>query len=298
MGFLGLARDAVNGMLRPLNLRLDTRTAEQAEAVRLAELVRAGHFDRPIFPVLNQFVRCDPAPVLEAVKMHEPELERFSIEPHPDRYAFSNDYYGSPDAEVLYAMVRILRPRRILEVGSGHSTLLFRQAIIDGALTTRLISIDPSPRREIAKHADEVMRERVERLDTHRTFSYLEPNDILFIDSSHEIKAGNDVLHLYLNVLPAVGNGVIVHLHDIFLPYEYPKRWLVEDGWTWAEQYLLQAWLQGCDDFEVLWPGHYLQKTLPQFATRFRHWRGADARSLWLRRLTGAPRRSAGEQDS
>lgn len=295
MGILGLAKTVLNGVLRPFNLRLDSRTADRTEAARLAELLRNGHFDRPVFPVLDQFARCDPAPILEAVKRYEPELGRFDREPSAMQYAFSNDYFASPDAEVLYAMVRMLQPRRIVEVGSGHSTLLFRQAIADGALATRLISIDPSPRREIAKHADEVIRERVESLDTGRIFSLLERNDILFIDSSHEVKPGNDVLHLYLSVLPSIRDGVVVHVHDIFLPFEYPNRWVVENRWTWAEQYVLQSLLQDSPAFEILWAGHYFQRTRTRFAENFKYWHKGDAQSVWMRRVAYAAKGTAGE---
>jgi predicted O-methyltransferase YrrM len=284
MGLLGSAKAALNHLLRPLNLRLDSRTAERAEAERLAALRRAGHFDRPVFPLLAQFSRCDPSAVLEAVKRHEPELARFSTALEPDRFSFANDYYSSPDAEVLYAMVRMHRPRRIVEVGSGHSTLLFRHAIDDAGLPAQLTSIDPFPRREIARHAHEVIRERVESLQASDLFSRLERDDMLFIDSSHELKAGNDVLHLYLNVLPSLRDGVVVHLHDIYLPFEYSSTWLIENRWTWTEQYLLQALLQDSVAFDVLWPGHYLQRTLPGFAAHFKFWRGADAKALWMRR--------------
>src|SRR5207245_655950 len=111
------------------------------------------------------------------------------------------------------------------------------------ALPICLVSIDPAPRREIAQHADEVIRYRVESFEPSRILSRLDRNDILFIDSSHEIKTGNDVLHLFLNILPSLSPGVIVHVHDIFLPFEYPKEWIVEHRWAWGEQYLLQSLL-------------------------------------------------------
>jgi predicted O-methyltransferase YrrM len=284
MALLSTVRSILNAGLEPFNLRLGSRTAERVETLRLAEMVRAGRFERPVFPLLEQYSRSDPGPVIATLGRHREELHRIDGPPRPERFSFANDYFTSPDAEVLYAMVRLHRPRQIIEVGSGHSTLLFRQAITDGQLPTRLLSIDPDPRREIAQSADEVIRERVETLDAGAVFSRLRRNDILFIDSSHEIKLGNDVLYLFLNVLPSLHDGVIVHLHDIFLPFEYPKNWMVEHRWTWTEQYLLQALLQGSSDFEVLWAGHYLQRTLATFADVFPHWRGANASSVWLRR--------------
>jgi len=285
MRLLWRAKTALNHLLRPLNMHLDSCTADRVETARLADLLRIGHFSRPIFAIPDQFSRCDPTPVFDALEKYGPQLERFNTKFEPDQFSFANDYYTSPDAEVLYAMVRLHRPRCIIEVGSGHSTLLFRQAIADSGLPTRLIAIDPDPRREIARHADEVILERIETLDAVQLFSRLERNDMLFIDSSHQIKPGNDVVHLFLNVLPSLATGVIVHVHDIFLPFEYPHEWVAEQRWNWTEQYLLQALLQGSNEFDVLWAGHYLQQFMSGFTDAFRFWRGGDARSVWLRRV-------------
>lgn len=284
MGFLGSGKIALNRLLAPLNMRLDSLTAERTESRRLANLVRAGHFDRAVFPVPLQFQKCDPMSVLAAVKQFEPKLDKFAARDVPGQYSYANRYFQSPDAEVLYAMVHLHRPRRIIEVGSGNSTLLFRAAIHDASLNTRLISIDPDPRHEIERHADEVIRQKVESFASEELFAGLQRDDILFVDSSHDIKAGNDVVKLFLQVFPALAPGVIVHLHDIFLPYEYPRDWLVNHRWTWTEQYLLHAMLQGSSEFDVLWAGHYLQRNLPGFAAHFRLRDGAAASSIWLRR--------------
>ncbi|HEY6763823.1 MAG TPA: class I SAM-dependent methyltransferase [Candidatus Sulfotelmatobacter sp.] len=115
----------------------------------------------------------------------------------------------------------------------------------------------------------------------------LGPNDILFIDSSHEVRPGNDVVRLFLNVVPRLRSGVVIHVHDIFLPFEYPREWMICNALNvnWAEQYLVQALLQGSNQFEVLWPGYYLQRTWPNFAEHFYYKPGAVAKSLWLRKL-------------
>ena len=278
-------KQLINRLLARCNVRIESRTAERAEAERLCGLLLAGHFEQMIAPVLPQFQNCNPALLLAAVKQYEAELERLTAEAVPDQFSFQNDYYRSPDAEILYALTRLHQPRRIIEVGSGNSTLLFRQAIRDGALNTKLISIDPYPRREIAAHSDEVVRRRVEDLNDPALFARLAANDFLFIDSSHELKPGNDVLFLFLRVLPALAPGVIVHIHDVFLPYEYPKAWIEDHRWSWTEQYLVQALLEGSTQFKVLWPGYYLQRSRPDFAGHFKFWNGADARSLWLQRM-------------
>jgi predicted O-methyltransferase YrrM len=288
MGLLGSTKNVLNRLLAPFGVRLESLTAQQAESRRLAGLVGAGHFERPVFPVPAQFLACDPTRLLAAVRQHEVRLARFASGGDAGQYTYGNPYFTSPDAEVLYAMVQLHRPRQIVEIGSGYSTQLFRAAIEDAGLDTRLTSIDPAPRREIERDAHEIIRRKIEESDFAAFHRTLRPNDFLFIDSSHEQKAGNDVLLLLLNILPFLTPGVIVHLHDIFLPYEYPKAWIVEQRWNWTEQYLVQALLQGSSEFEVLWAGHDLQRTHAGFERHFPNSRGAAACSLWLRRAATA----------
>lgn len=276
------AKRVLNLALAPVNMRLESLTAERALVERLNSLVRSGHFERPVFPVLRQFEGCNPSLIIGAVKRYETLFEKFKSGSNNDNFSFNNHFYRSPDAEVLYAIVRLFEPSRIVEVGSGHSTLLFRHAIVDGSLNTILTSIDPFPRREVANHADKVIRAKLEDLTDLSVFSNLKKNDILFIDSSHEIEIANDVLKLYLTIIPSLNPGVIIHIHDVFLPYDYPKQWIVESRWNWMEQYLVQAMLQSSKEFDVLWCGHYLQQTRSDILNNFKYWSGADARSLWL----------------
>ncbi|NBR10477.1 MAG: class I SAM-dependent methyltransferase [Opitutaceae bacterium] len=274
-----------NQVLRLGNAKVDSLTTEKAETARLAALEKSGHFAWPIFPVLPAFECCDPAAIFSTIDRCAPRFAQFAAVPaRGDAFSLDNYYYTTPDAEVLYAIVQNHRPRLVVEVGSGHSTLLFRQAITDAGSATKLVSIDPEPRRAVAQHADVCVREQVEKTKSLEWFAQLQANDILFIDSSHEIKAGNDVLFLLLKVLPTLAPGVLVHIHDIFLPYEYPRDWLVKKRWDWSEQYLVQALLQDSAHFEVLWAGHYLQRTRADFIQHFPQWRSWDARSLWLRR--------------
>jgi predicted O-methyltransferase YrrM len=272
----------LNRGLAPLNMRLDSLTAERTETEHLNSFVRAGHFDAPIFPVLKQFEACNPSDILNVVKSCEARFQRFKSGADANEFTFDNHFYRSPDAEVLYAIVGLFKPKAIVEIGSGYSTLLFRHAIADNGLSTSLTSIDPSPRREISAHADKVITSRLEDLTDLTILSQLQKNDILFIDSSHEIQLGNDVLKLYLTIIPLLNPGVLIHIHDVFLPYEYPKQWVVECRWKWSEQYLVQAMLQCSNEFDVLWCGHYLQKARPGILKNFKCWSGADARSLWI----------------
>lgn len=276
-------KNLLNGALAPFNARVESRTTERIEAARLSALDREGHFSRQLFPVLPQFVACDPAPVLTAVASFREATERFS-RPRDSEYSYLNDYFSSPDAEVGYALVRNLRPHRLIEVGSGNSTLLFRAAIRDGGLSTELVSIDPAPRRAMEHAADRVVKRRLEQVPAGEITNALGANDILFIDSSHDVRTGSDVVELFLNIIPSLKKGVVVHIHDIFLPFEYPRDWIIENRWTWNEQYLVQAVLQDSDRFEVLWPGHYLQRTLFGFAGHFNSAFVGTAASLWLRK--------------
>lgn len=287
MAFTSRVKYQINKCLALANLRVETKTAERAEMERLVRLDRAGHFREQVFSVLTQITDCDANPVLKAVEKYEDQTGRFARASAVGGFSFSNDYFTSPDAEVAYALIRLLEPAQIIEVGSGNSTHLFREAITDGQLGTKLTSIDPSPRREIESVANKIIRRRLEEVGSADLEDVLEAGDILFIDSSHEIRPGNDVVHLFLNVVPKLRRGVVIHVHDIFLPFEYPREWIIENtlNVNWTEQYLLQAMLQGSNEFEVLWPGYYLEKTLPGFSKYFHHATPRIATSFWLRKI-------------
>lgn len=275
-------RTAINHFLRGFNLQLGTLTAEHVELARLSALDAVGQFAKAVFPILPQFQKCNPEQILLAVDRFREITDGFSLI-RDGRYSFQNNYFSSPDAEVTYALVRELRPRLIIEVGSGNSTHLFREAIRDAEVATELMSIDPRPRESIDAVADRVLKCRLEDVPA-REFERLGENDILFIDSSHEIRPGNDVVRLFSNILPRLTKGVLIHVHDIFLPYEYPVKWVLKNRWLWNEQYLVQALLQDSDAYEVLWPGHYFQRTLPAFAGHFLLMPNRLASSLWLRK--------------
>ena len=219
-----------------------------------------------------------------ALRRHAAELAALG-DPKANRTGFSydNGYFPSPDAQVLYCMVRTHRPGVVVEVGSGNSTRVARQAILDGSLASRIVSIDPLPRVDVASLADRVERRRVEELDPGELARMLEPGSMLFIDSSHELAAGSDLPYLFLDVLPRLGPGVLVHVHDIFLPYEYPREWVVDLRWKFDEQYLLQAMLASGGAYEVLWAGHYLQRTRADFASHFPQARLERGGSFWMR---------------
>jgi len=278
-------RQTVNDVLKGVNLKVDTLTRERAEEERFRRLVVSGHFDRPAFPTPPAFLRSDAERVLEAVAKYESCFAPLDADDDGVGYCFNNIWFTSPDAEVLYTLIREHRPKTVLEVGCGNSTRVTRQAIRDGQLDTRLIAIDPQPRRDVEGLVDEFIQQPVESgLTVERLTTLLAPGDVLFIDSSHCVKCGSDVVFLLLQVIPNLPAGVLIHVHDVFLPYDYPQDWIVDERRGWNEQYLVQAMLMFGDQFEVLWPGHYLQRTRADFATYFPHCNGRSAQSLWLRK--------------
>ena len=187
-------------------------------------------------------------------------LDRTSI---PWEYYINCGAFGLISAAVLHCMIRYFAPRTIIEVGSGNSTYISARAGLlnqKQGKVTNLISIEPYPNEVIKKGFPGLSRlipEKVEKIDIG-LFSHLEEGDILFIDSSHVVKIGGDVNFLYLDVLPRLKKGVIVHIHDIFFPAQYPKDQIIKNRNFWTEQYLLRAFLIYNSHFEVLWCGSYM----------------------------------------
>ncbi|MFZ0915793.1 MAG: class I SAM-dependent methyltransferase, partial [Candidatus Udaeobacter sp.] len=179
-----------------------------------------------------------------------------------------NTAFEAVDAEMLFGLIRLLKPRRMYEIGSGFSTLLAADALrrngMDGC-PCRLIAIDPYPSAQMeAALPTDIELWRVPAQEISLTeFQSLGENDILFIDSSHVCKIGSDVEFLFLEVLPRLRPGVVVHVHDIFMPVEYPKQWVLDAHRFWNEQYLLQAFLSFNTTFEVLWAGQWMHIRYP-----------------------------------
>lgn len=177
----------------------------------------------------------------------------------PAQFYLGNNVFDGTDALSLYCMIRWLQPSKIIEVGSGHSSRLAAQAARANG-KTELVCIEPNPDPILVNGfpgLSELIAVDVQEVDPRR-FDELDDGDILFIDSSHVVKAGSDVNYLILDVLPRVRPGVVVHLHDVFLPQHYPRSWLIDQLWFWSEQYLLQAFLAFNNAFEVLLSTAYL----------------------------------------
>ena len=166
-----------------------------------------------------------------------------------------NSWFSPLDAIALTGFLRTENPRLMVEIGSGVSTKYARRAVSRYGLRTRLVSIDPQPRNDIDQLCDQVIRKPLELCGTDM-FDVLEPGDIFFLDSSHRSFQGSDVTVFFLEILPRLKPGVIVHIHDIYLPYDYIAGHLPR---LWNEQYLLaSALLFGAERFEILFPSWFV----------------------------------------
>jgi hypothetical protein len=190
------------------------------------------------------------------------------------------------DALVSYCVVRHFQPRLIIEVGSGFSSLILGQAAAKNK-NSALICIDPFPSdflRQGFPGLRSSIKEKIQDIDLE-FFSQLGSGDVLFIDSSHTVKIGGDVNYLFLELLPRLRPGVIVHVHDIFLPFEYRRDWVLDEFRFWTEQYLLQAFLTFNSEFEVLlansYLSHYHREDLKAAFRNLPSWAGG---SFWMRR--------------
>ncbi len=172
-----------------------------------------------------------------------------------------NTVFGSGDAEALYNLVRYFKPKTMIEVGSGHSTKVAQQALAKNAEeghNSRHVCIEPFEQPWLEKLGPQIVRKKVEDTGDYIITS-LSENDILFIDSSHVIRPQGDVLFEYLELIPRLKKGVIVHVHDIFTPRDYLREWIIEEKLFWNEQYLLECLLMNTERYEVLFSLNYLK---------------------------------------
>jgi Methyltransferase domain len=216
------------------------------------------------------------------------EYEQFpsSSTGEPGRFHLNNYLFDGTDALVAYCMIRNFQPQLIIEVGSGFSSLISAEAAAKNK-SSALICIEPFPQdflRERLPGLRSLIEKRVEELDLE-FFAQLDSNDILFIDSSHTVRIGGDVNYLFLEVLPRLKPGVIVHVHDICLPFEYRRDWVMEEHRFWTEQYLLQAFLTFNSEFEVLMFNSYLDLHHPEdVKSTFPNSPPRGGGSFWMRR--------------
>jgi hypothetical protein len=207
----------------------------------------------------------------------------------PGTYFYRNGMFPVLDAEFLFAALCHFRPARVIEVGSGFSSLVMadvNQRMFGGRID--VTCIEPYPPHFLLGGVPGITRLRVERVEEVPldVFAQLAADDLLFIDSSHVSKTGSDVNFLFFEVLPRLGPGVMVHLHDIFLPDEYPETWVLGEGRSWNEQYLLRAFLQYNAAWEVLWSAHYMLSRHPDAVSAVfpRSPALGNGGSFWMRR--------------
>ncbi|MGY1618131.1 class I SAM-dependent methyltransferase [Geodermatophilus sp. SYSU D00691] len=297
--------------LPPVQRLVQQRDDALAEAARLSAAAPVeqpaegdnyppGHYHSPLPDMADIYARADRVwqPRLEVPGIDIRDAEQLALVeelatlardlPVGGRYQLDNHMFGRGDALVLYAMLRLHRPPRVVEVGSGFSSALMLDTADQQGWDTRFTFIDPNPERlhGLLTDADRtrttIIEERAELLDP-KTFD-VAPGELLFIDSSHVSKIGSDVNFLFLEVLPTLPAGVLVHIHDIPWPFEYWRHW-IDRGRYWNEAYLLRALLTDNPRWRVLWFSSYMMKTHPELLMQRWPEFGAETgngASIWL----------------
>lgn len=183
------------------------------------------------------------------------EIRDLKKETDPHKPVWNNGYLPGLDIIGIYTMISSLKPRKYVEIGSGNSTKVVKKAILENKLSTKIISIDPCPRAEIDDLADEIIREPLENIDYSFLFD-LKENDILFVDNSHRILPNSDSMVFFLEIFPKLNQGVIVQIHDIYIPYDYPQ---VMCDRFYSEQYGLAMYLlANPEKFKILLPNYFV----------------------------------------
>jgi hypothetical protein len=268
------------------------------EPIPNTKLIQARYTDEPR-PHLGADYSLDVAESL-LVPMLRKWGPEFSAAAASTGYLEKNFYFSGLDSITLYCVIRQARPSRIIEIGQGMSTRIILAAALanfrEAGTQSSVSTIDPYPRfRDRAPEGIELGIIQQELQDVTLTlFENLEDSDIVFVDSSHVYKFGSDVEHLFDHVYPLLPRGVILHIHDIFSPYQYPLDWLVKERKFWNEQYFLEGFLQYNQTFRIMLPVYYLQRqsarlreacqevcTYPGFK-----YRGS---SFYLQRASGPP---------
>ncbi len=271
-----------------------------------------------VFPITNHYY--DPMPdVMKLKLLNKPDfnlsinidykkifsfIEKFKYVSEVQNINFDNllndnqetkfPFFLPQEAELYYLFIRNLKPKKIIEIGSGFSTKVALLALKANQLenpqqNNELICIEPYENKWLEKTSAKIIREKVEEC-TIDLFKELNENDILFIDSSHQIKPEGDILYIYLQILPNLNSGVFINIHDIFYPRNYPSKWIVDAHSFWNEQYLLEAFLSYNEKFEIILPQNHLfkdyEEKMKEFfitANLYSEY-NRDACSFWIRK--------------
>ncbi len=288
-------------LMRSARVRSTLSSLFQAVQERLGVSVTPSHFYFPV-PNLKSFQgkdwkACRPCTAVdfrfaEQIERLESDWLPFSSEwnfpetgsSDQHQFHFNNGFFERIDAEVAYALVRRHKPRRIIEIGSGNTTLVLAAALRRNAASGspgELISIEPHPApflKDGLKGLTQLIEGQVQKVPLE-LFSTLRADDILFIDSSHVVSMDSDVLYECLRILPVLAPGVLVHFHDVFTPLDYPEKFVMTNLCFWGEQYLLEAFLAFNSAFKVVWSASAMQRFHPEVLRRaFPAWEGSFTR--------------------
>ncbi|SFE04929.1 class I SAM-dependent methyltransferase [Blastococcus tunisiensis] len=230
-----------------------------------------------------------------AVDLREAEQMRLAQEldlsrPSTGRWTPDNSMFGAADASMLRGMLLHHRPERLVEIGSGYSTALALDVAEQDLPDLRITCVEPYADRLRSRlrpgDTDRLtlLEQPLQDVDMASLVAQLRPGDVFFIDSTHVVKAGSDVLWLLLRILPALPDGVIVHIHDVLWPFEYPDEWLRE-GRDWTEVYFVHAFLAYNSRFRIVLFGDWLATEHPDLVAPENQ--GVRGGSLWLEKVPG-----------
>ncbi len=243
-------------------------------------------------------------PSLRGINLHPDEivaewrslLPFLTTSPFPDkkgphlRYAFDNPAYAWGDGSVLHAMLRKYRPKRLIEIGSGWSSACVFDTVenyLGGACELTFIEPYPQLLRELVGaelRKVKIYETAVQKVELE-IFDALEAGDFLFIDSTHVVRTGSDVCFELFDILPRLARGVIVHIHDIFWPFEYPRQWVIDENRSWNEIYAVRAFLTDNPSWKILMFNDYLMKTQrPLIESTYPKLLRSGGAALWLQR--------------
>ncbi|MDT9341701.1 class I SAM-dependent methyltransferase [Trichodesmium erythraeum 21-75] len=204
---------------------------------------------------------------------------------NPNSFFWKNPAFSFSDAMAYYCIVRYLKPKQILEVGSGYSTLVANEALKKNG-DGKIVIIEPYPKQFLYQldTVETITTKFVQDIPVSEFVGLLGEGDIFFIDSTHTVKNGSDCLYLYLKIMPEINNNVLVHTHDVKLPFPYNQKDLIEKNITWTEQYLLYAYLLDNPKVEVVFSSMFLHKFFPKQAEMFMRGKYKDGgASIWYR---------------
>lgn len=279
--------------MRRLALGLKTVTGVKQQGFfipyRYADTIKPVDPDKPAYPQLDALFKASEPKfraALDRMAGLEAGLNAIGVDTAPPEPRWRQDWFPGLDAAAAYTMVLHEKPARIIEIGSGHSTRFYACAVRDGGLETRVTAIDPAPRADLSRLAGINLVLSVVQDADRSVFGDLRPGDILSIDSSHILMPGTDVDMLFSDVIPGLPAGILVHIHDIFLPWPYPA------DWTWRgynEQQGVAA-LIGSGGWDILWSSSYIRRRmLPDMqshpAQALPLQPDAIESSLWLRKV-------------